>query len=282
MRNNYDSIIKENLPLFPLRFASELLKLPMDAAEPVTLELQKTIERRPDFVAKVTRNQEVDILHIEFQTNDVSNMYTRELMYKALLWEQQGYKYDILQYVFYLGEKPPNRMKSAPKNQKPTYEVIHLRKRSYKTFLAEAIPEVNIFAILADFGSSTNDEAIRDIVKQILSVCKDDHKRLLKCNKQLEILAQSRKLQSTVIKIQKTMPFIYDIRKDLRFIEGKAEGKLEGKLEGRQEEKLELISIYIENTLNELQPLEKIARIFGVPVELVTDLYKKVLEKQSE
>jgi len=28
-----------------------------------------------------------------------------------------------------------------------------------------------------------------DIVKQILSVCKDDHKRLLKCNKQLEILA---------------------------------------------------------------------------------------------
>jgi len=82
------------------------------------------------------------------------------------------------------------------------------------------------------------------------------------------------------------MPFIYDIKKDLRFIEGKQEGKLEGKqegiLEGIEQGKLESISIYIENTLSELQPLEKIARIFGVSVELVTELYKNVLDKKVQ
>jgi len=277
MGNKYDSIIKENLPLFPLGFASELLDLPMEAAEPVTLELQKTIERRPDFVAKVTRGGETDILHIEFQTNDASNMYTRELMYRALIWEQQGYEYDILQYVFYLGKGEPRRMKASPKNRARTYQVIQARKYSYELFLKEAIPEVNIFAILADFGRSTHDEAIRAILNQLLSVCKDDHKRLLKCSTQLEILAQSRKLQSTVIKIRKDMPFIYDIKKDLRYIEGKEKGKLEGMAETQ----FSLISKYIEKTLHLQEPPESIASLFEVPIDFVKQLYKRILDQKN-
>jgi len=86
------------------------------------------------------------------------------------------------------------------------------------------------------------------------------------------------------------MPFIYDIKKDLRFIEGMEKGKEEGKEEGilegitrgKQEEKRTLISTYIESTFNELLPLERIASIFGVSLELVTELYKKVVEKNTK
>ena len=111
---------------------------------------------------------------------------------------------------------------------------------------------------------------------------------------QLEILAQSRKLQSTVIKIQKTMPFIYDIKKDLRYIEGKEEGRREGieegkrevlkqaKLQAIKEGRRETLCTYIENTLSELRPLEEIARIFEISIDLVRECHKKVLEKQSE
>jgi len=287
MSNYYDKIIKENLSLFPLSLASELLQIPIDEAKLVTLELQKTIERRPDFVAKVRRGNEYDILHIEFQATDASNMFTRARIYQALIWEQQGYQYDVLQYVVYLGQKKPTLMKRAPKNQVCTYKVIHIKKFSYKLFLRNPTPEVNIFAILANFGEVPEEQVVRDILTQILRLCKGDQARFLKCNNQLEILAQSRKLQSTVIKIREDMPFVYDITKDLRYLEGEKRGIgkgeqrgiVKGEKRGIAKGKRETISTYIRQTLNLQETPERIATLFGISIELARELREGVIQE---
>ena len=74
------------------------------------------------------------------------------------------------------------------------------------------------------------------------------------------------------------MPIIYDLKKDLRYIEGKQEGKLEGKQEGELEGKQEkartaIIRILKDNTLK--LSVQKMALILDVSQEFV----KKIQEE---
>jgi len=273
MANHYDKIIKENIAYFSIALAKKLLNLPIEEAKLVTLELQKTLDRRPDFVAEIMIGNTKDILHIEFQSTDDQFMFTRQGIYRNLLWEQKGYEYDVLQYVFFFGEKVPKGIKRTPKNQVRTYELIHIRKYSHHFFLKEPIPEINVFAIFADFGETSAEGVIEEILAQIVRLCAGDQGRLLKCINQLEILSQSRNLQETVIKIEKNMPFVFDITKDLRYLEGVEKGAIK--------KQRALISRYLERTLHLNEDPKKVAWMYDASIELVLEIRELLRRKRN-
>ena len=88
MAHEYDRIIKENIEAILLPLAKQVLKLPKPAGlVGVPDDLQRTIERRPDFLKIVTDElgQNLYILQMEFQTTDELKMVYRMLEYATLL-----------------------------------------------------------------------------------------------------------------------------------------------------------------------------------------------------
>ncbi|MDW8158215.1 MAG: hypothetical protein RML72_04970, partial [Bacteroidia bacterium] len=68
-----------------------------------------------------------------------------------------------------------------------------------------------------------------------IAACKADAAEKERYLVNLEILSQLRNLQQLVIAKAKTMALEFDIKKDLRYLQGREEGKQEGWKEGKQE-----------------------------------------------
>jgi len=84
--NTYDKILKENLEATLLPLMEELLNIRVITFEKLTHKLQVTLEREPDFIRIVeTELKERFILHLEFQTNNDSEMVYRMAEYKAII-----------------------------------------------------------------------------------------------------------------------------------------------------------------------------------------------------
>jgi len=273
--HDYDKIIKENIHLFSLGLVKTLLKLNIEEVQPLTLELQKTIERRPDFLAKVSIDGMTDILHIEFQTEDDPNMFVRMHMYKGLIWSKFGIQYKVHQYVFYIGNAHPTRMKRTPPNHSRTFAVYSLKTYPYALFLEAETPEAVVMGILTNFGKEENESVIEKILQRILVLCKGNIGRFDKCAQQLEILAQKRNLQYTVTKIRKTMPLVFDIHKDPRFQEGEQEGET-GILSKVLQYGIDKVLVdYIQSNLDKQRSLSAIAKRLNIPVERLINLIKE-------
>jgi hypothetical protein len=106
MPSTYDKILKENMEAIVAPLVSILLGIQPEKFEEIPDELQKTIERKPDFLKKVVHSAQPKnnyILHIEFQTRNHSKMLYRMLEYYALL--RSKYKIPVLQCVFFLGNE---------------------------------------------------------------------------------------------------------------------------------------------------------------------------------
>ncbi len=79
---------------------------------------------------------------------------------------------------------------------------------------------------------------------------------------QLEIIANLRNLQPLLTKIMETMPITYDLRKDIRYKQGKLEGKLEAALAKDQ-------TFVISLLINGISPLENIADLTLLDLDFV-------------
>ena len=83
---DYDKIIKENIEAILLALSEKLLGFSIKGPVDLPEKLQATVEREPDFLKKVTLEDNTEtILHLEFQTNDELKMVYRMAEYKALL-----------------------------------------------------------------------------------------------------------------------------------------------------------------------------------------------------
>ena len=112
--SQYDKILKENVESIFLPLTEKYLGISIVESEDISLPLQKTLERKPDFAKKVTDKQgEVFILHIEFQTSDERYMIDRMQHYHSLL--RQKYQLPVRQYVVYIGKQ------NRPKDQRYAY-----------------------------------------------------------------------------------------------------------------------------------------------------------------
>ncbi len=109
MAQDYDKIIKENLQESIPDFVEVFLKIPVPATEDVPLELQRTLERRPDFLKKVRFDDPSKdfILQVEAQSTDEEMRY-RFIVYKGVLLERE--QCPVTQVVLYFGDKPPTML----------------------------------------------------------------------------------------------------------------------------------------------------------------------------
>lgn len=231
--------LKENIESLLLPLGNKLLGLEIARMQDLTGNLSKTLERQPDFLKLVTDKQENKyILHLEFQTVNDPKMPSRMLTYFALLYEK--YHREIRQYVIYLGSR---NMKMQDKLEigmtRHAYRIINLQEVNADSLLEGAEqPEEAVLSVLANFDRQETKKVLNRILHKLQELS-DNDRLLKKYIKQLEILSHLRNLQEETIKQSEAMAITYDIKKDVRYQQGKEEGKLEGKLEGKEEGKLE-------------------------------------------
>jgi hypothetical protein len=209
-----NKIIKENIEEIILPLAEKLLDIHPEKLEEVGDELQRTLERKPDFLKKVVhKDSKKDyILHIEFQVVNDKEMRYRMHEYYALL--HRKYKINVLQVVFYIGDKKCTMTtKLDLLNLSFSYNLYSLKDISYKKFIDSDKPEEVILAILADFENEKSEKIIEAIFNRIEATTKQNLERE-KVVKQLEILSTLRKLQSQIVNQLQCMPFIYNIKND--------------------------------------------------------------------
>jgi predicted transposase/invertase (TIGR01784 family) len=240
MANHYDKIIKENLEelLYPL--VEQIIGLNLEELEEIPDELQRTIERKPDFLKRVNATESSYILHLEFQVANDREMHYRMLEYKSMLLRK--YELDVQQYVFYIGNAKM-RMKNeiSLTKLKYSYQIVDLSEIPYEQFLEANEPEAIILGILGNFGESKETEVITKLLNRLKTVPLETSERS-KYVVQLEILSSLRNLQTEVIhQIGKIMALKYNIKEDLRYKEGLEDGLEKGVEEGKLAERKKLI-----------------------------------------
>ncbi len=110
---------------------------------------------------------------------------------------------------------------------------------------------------------------LETIVKR-LKLLTTDELSLRRYLKQLEVLSKLRNLQKITIKTIDNMAITYDLKTDLRYLQGSKEGA---------EENTKNIIIKMLQELPDLA-LERIAKIADVPVEYVQDIYDGMKKKK--
>jgi hypothetical protein len=104
---------------------------------------------------------------------------------------------------------------------KYNYKIVELNKIPYKRFLNSKIPEEFILAVLADFQNTDKERIISKILTKIESSENGTFYKQ-KIVTQLDVISSLRDLQLIVQKLtDKIMAFDYDIKKDLRYKQGK-------------------------------------------------------------
>ncbi|TAG05792.1 MAG: hypothetical protein EAZ44_02925 [Cytophagia bacterium] len=225
MAQDYDKIFKENIEEVILPLIDKLLGIRPEKLEEIPDDLQKTIERRPDFLKIVRHKKDKSkdyILHIEFQTDDEPLMVYRMLEYYALLLRK--YKLPILQYVFFIGKGQAKMVKNISHQcLKFQFNLINLEDFDYELFLKSSKPEEIILAILGNFNGEKPEVVVKKVLNSINSLSINTlHKQ--KCVIQLEVLSNLRDLQQEIINQINNMALVYNLQKDLRYIQGRKEG----------------------------------------------------------
>jgi len=199
------------------------LNLKIVASEVLEAKLQSTIERETDFLRIVrTDKGEEFILHIEFQSNNETNMVYRMKEYNAII--QRRHKLAIRHYVIYLGPgKVTMQTQLEKKHVFRQFEVLSLNQLNFDEMLQSQIPEEIILAILSDFKGIDPEKIIRLIVEKLKKYSKDDAE-LKKFTEQLSVLSNLRTLEKETIKIIEDMPITFNIEESYSYRLGRAKG----------------------------------------------------------
>ncbi|MBC7922946.1 MAG: hypothetical protein H7Z75_17860 [Ferruginibacter sp.] len=177
------------------------------------------------------------MVHVEFQSADEMGMAWRMFQYRGLI--SQKYGLPVKQYVIYLGAGA-TQMRAVIDEEDLSFRfnLIEIRQIPYPVFLQSDQASEMILAILGNLQSKPVEEAVADIVQNVVQLKPPGLERE-QAIRQLEVLAQLRGLQRIVAEKISTMALdFFDIKKDPRYQEGRTEGKLEGELKGRTEGEL--------------------------------------------
>ncbi len=283
MANIYDRVLKEIIEPALRPLASILLNLSFEQAKEIKDKIQYTLEREGDHLKMLVFEDERsnDILHLEFHVPDEEIgplMLLKKSMLTVLLQQR------VLQYVIYLGSK------KRLKNLKPIYkdeftehrfEVIRIKDFSYHQFLESTVPEVITWAILADYEEKKPEEVFREILLRVDAFSKNKTE-LGQHIRRLEVLSKLRKLQTLFIKTSKEMAFLYDLRTDIRFKQGKAEGKAEGIAEAKKAEMEKNRTAVTKMLKTGRFTLEEISDFLILPIDFVKEIQAELENKKKK
>jgi hypothetical protein len=97
----YDKVVQEGIENSLPDMKKYVLKINVVKREKLLNKILHTEERDPDLLEKITDDQgQIFILHIEYQSNDDSDMVYRMHEYLAMLLRK--YKLPVKQYVIFL------------------------------------------------------------------------------------------------------------------------------------------------------------------------------------
>ena len=275
---DFDKILKETFRSISFSLIEKVCQLKPPKLVELPMQLTRTKERRPDFAMRVETGEIKNdyVIHLEFQSQNDKRMHHRELeMYEMLFNETD---LEVLQYVVYLGEKEPNMVTEVKhKNLIFSYDLISLKDIDVETFLQSDKPEELILAVLAKYPKA-NSSAVLDQILSKLTAIVENHRNLQKYYVQLEILSKLRKLQPlTKEKIDK-MPVTYDLKTDVRFVQGQEQG-IELERKRNEQEKLKRDTALIENLLlNSTLTTSRIAKFVDVPESIVQTIEERLIK----
>lgn len=221
---NYDRILRENFLKAIRAIIQKVCGIDAVEVKPINTNLTRTKEKRLDFAAQATapQNQEHYIIHIEFQTGSEPKMHLRMFEYCEMIYHT--HELPIEQFVIYLGKGEPKfTTQIQHKNLKYRYKVIDIKTIDANLFLTASTPEEILLAILCDFKGVPPDEMILQILERLHSTS-SGLQNIDKYLQQLEMLSQLRNLQHQTIKNIEAMPIIYNIKEDLRYLQGIEQG----------------------------------------------------------
>ncbi len=276
---NYDKIMRENLGELSQMLIGHLLPVNVESIIPIPPRVRKTvIEKETDnlFLIKTKEGKQF-IFHLEFQSTNDAKMIHRMVAYDYGL--AYAHKLEVVSIVIYVGNRKM-KMKNILANNGNYYSfrLIDIRDLDPELFLHSDNPKEIIFAFLAE---KSNDRIIL-LTKKIITKLQQltgSESELLELLKQLELISLLRgvETQKQIIKQKETMPIIIDIRKDLRFKQGKLKGEKLGRLKGEKigielatkERNTAFATYLLKNTTHSIH---EIASLVNVPVEFVTDV----------
>ena len=257
--NLYDKIFKEDAEAIFLPLVERSLGIQIKIFKPYKAKLQTTLEREMDFFYEVeTEDGDEFLLHIEFQTENESDMLYRKAEYHGIALNLK--RMEIRHIVIYLGTSTPNMPTKLPEEQVYRgFDLINIHAFNHAELLSSQVPDVIILAILADYPPEKAESILRMIMRQLKLVCKNKSE-LSKYIKQLVVLSRLRKIEDLTIKITEDMPITYDIETDYLYQKGIEKGI--------EKEKIDVIC---QARLNG-SSIEFIAKIVRLPVEKVRQI----------
>ncbi|MBF0517084.1 MAG: hypothetical protein HQK97_08200 [Nitrospirae bacterium] len=106
-------------------------------------------------------------------------------------------------------------------------------------------PEEVIISILCNYQKKGVKIFIREILDRLMELVPEETLRG-KYIRQVEVLSQLRNLQGDICKEAEAMAIVYDLERDVRFMQGCEQGMQKGKQEGKHEGLLEAIELGLE------------------------------------
>lgn len=261
--NIYDRVYKELLGVRAPDILRARKLMDISSVEEISFDLQRTLERKPDFLARCTDGSgSFFILHIEYQTRTDTDMIFRMLEYYALI--ARKFMLPVKQFVFYVGNKKYPLSETVHQSFDWTYKytIWDITQHRYSTFLASDYPEEVLLAIHSNFEGEAPEAVIRQIINR-LKALSPDKRTLKKYVIHLTTISNLQNLEKEVIKISNKMEII-DQRDFPSYKEGRKEGIKEGKLEAKKEFALILIK-------DGYTP-KQVAQQLGLPIEKIREL----------
>lgn len=271
--SQYDKIFRENLEAVLPTLIEKVLGIKVIESEELPDDLQHTKQRHPDVLKKIKDNENnVFVLHIEFQLADDDEMVFRMMEYKVMLL--RCYQIAVKQFVIYLGSKPSKMIDNYQTNDLSfNYQLLSLRDLDYKIFLQTQNAEQVIFAILSHFGEDSPKVAIENIIFQLDKTSKGELS-FKKYINQLRILAQLRKLDLKIDEIMESILKYINIEDDTLFQKGIEKGL--------SQKEIEKNNAFVESLLlNTDFDNKKIAQLAAVELSFVEEVAKKISKKKK-
>jgi len=141
---------------------------------------------------------------------------------------------EIRNYVIYIGRSKANMCcELTQQDIRFSFKLIDVGDFSIERFLDTDQPEVVLLALLAGRGENrVSRQVIRRILNKLHVLLKHDPGKLKEKVIQLEMLGKLRKVQNLIIEEERNMPIYYNLKTDIRYMQGKEAGKNSGFREG--------------------------------------------------
>ncbi|MBF0608908.1 MAG: Rpn family recombination-promoting nuclease/putative transposase [Magnetococcales bacterium] len=233
MSGQYDRIIKETMRDVVDVLISKVMKIDVVSVTNIESKMQVTDEREADFLLRVVTAQgETVIIHIEFQLTNDADMVYRMLRYWCHM--KQIHKLPVVQYVFYIGNKPLTMSEvivEADVNYR--YNLIDMRTLDCEQFLYSTRPKEMIISLLCNLQGKGAEVYLTELLQRIRDFVSEETLRS-KYIKQIEVMSLTRDLQEYICKEIEKMALTYDIERDVRFRQGMEKGLAEGEKIGEK------------------------------------------------